>query len=204
MESRPAIPGERICFVLDVEDRDQSNGAPTITAAGDGLTIDSISTPPPGSDDLIELWVTIEPTSVETVAHLTVTAGESNDAGGDWVETRSILVTPVADDRREASQAYFDRWIEWLARNRPELGITSATEWDPMYVSPLWIVSKYAFWSDEWEMVVAWHIMVPPDDFTEVYLRRRWDDLDYSLAFRQDSFANDSEPRAIEPSPLIR
>lgn len=49
------------------------------------------------------------------------------------------------------------------------------------------MVSHYTFYSPDWEVGAAWHIMVPPDDFAEVYLRSRGE-LRPSLGFRLDSW----------------
>jgi hypothetical protein len=205
-EVRPAIPGERICFLVLVDDRFADDGAISIAATGDGVTIDSVpSVPPPRQ--VGELWVTVGPHEgeVEKIVTVEVTVTHGGDDPVEWVETRSIIVVPDTDSRAEIAEQYFDFWVEWLATEHPELGIDETVEWESTIVSMLWIVSKYAYWSDEWEMVVAWHEMVPPDDFTEVYLRRRDDEVRYSLVFRQDSFSEQSEPQQISPpADLIR
>jgi hypothetical protein len=205
-EARPAIPGERVCFLVMVDDRYIDDGEITFAATGDGVTIDRVPEQMPAPGEVAELWVTIDPMEgtdeeIATV-ELTVTHGGADPV--DWVETRSIIVAPYTDDREEIAQPYVDFWVDWLAAEHPELGIDEATEWEPMYVSALWIVSKYAYWSDEWEMVVAWHEMVPPDDFTEVYLRRRDSETMYNLAFRQDSFSEGTTVHQLNPAELIR
>jgi hypothetical protein len=205
-EARPAIPGERVCFLVLVDDRDTQDGEITFAATGDGVTIESVPQTVPAPGEVAELWVTIGPHegTSEKIANveLTVTHGGADPV--DWVETRSIIVFPETDHRAQIAEQYFDFWIDWLASERPELGIDETTEWESTFVSMLLIVSKYAYWSEEWEMVVAWHEMIPPDDFTEVYLRRRDSEAGYSLAFRQDSFSGSSAVHEITPSDLIR
>lgn len=205
-EARPAIPGERVCFLIQVDDRSTEDGEITFAATGDGVTIDRVPTAVPEPGGVAELWVTIGPHegTSEKIATVEVTVTHGGADPVDWVETRSIIVYPETDSREGIAQQYFDFWIDWLASERPELGIDETTEWDSTFVSMLLIVSKYAYWSEEWEMVVAWHEMVPPDDFTEVYLRRRDSEAAYSLAFRQDSFSESSEVHEITPSDLIR
>ena len=161
----------------------------------------------PAPDAVGEVWVTIDPDdgTEETVATLELTVRHGGADPVDGVEQRSILVYPQTDSRAEIAQQYFDFWVGWLASEHPELGITASTEWEATYVSALLIVSKYAYWSDEWEMVVTWHEMVPPNDFTEVYLRRRDSELAYSLSFRQESFSANSTPHQVNPTEqLIR
>ena len=38
------------------------------------------------------------------------------------------------------------------------------------------IVSHYLFFSEEWEMHVEWHIMVPPYDWAKIDLRHMFDE----------------------------
>ena len=207
VESRPAIPGERVCFLVQVFDRYIDDGEITFAATGDGLTVDSVPSTVPAPGEVGEVWVTIDPSTgaEETTATLELTISHGGTAPADWVEQRSILVYPQTDSRAEIARQYFDFWVGWLASEHPELGITEATEWETTYVSALLIVSKYAYWSDEWEMVVAWHEMIPPDDFTEVYLRRRDSELAYSLSFRQESFSGNTTPHQVSPTEsLIR
>jgi hypothetical protein len=90
---------------------------------------------------------------------------------------------PPTRSRRAGARA---AWIEWLAAAHPELGITADTEWKPVFVSTLLVVSHYSYWSEDWEVTVAWHNMIPPDDWTEVHLRRRGVDTAPSLAWRRD------------------
>jgi hypothetical protein len=206
-EVRPAIPGERVCFLILVDDRSSDDGEITFAATGDGVTIDRVPSSVPSPGEVAELWVTIGPHQGDTEKIVTVklTVTHAGDDPFDWVETRSIIVVPETDHRTEIAAPYFDFWIDWLASEHPELGIDQANEWESTFVSMLLIVSKYAYWNDEWEMVVAWHEMVPPDDFTEVYLRRRDSEVRYSLVFRQDSFSANSAPHQIaSPDALIR
>jgi hypothetical protein len=207
IEARPAIAGERVCFLVLVDDRYIDDGPISFAATGDGVTINTVPSGIPSPGGVAELWVTTGPLmgSFDETAtvELTVTHGGADPV--EWVETRSIIVTPGTDDRPAIAAQYFDFWVDWLAAKHPELDIDATTEWQAMYVSALWIVSKYAYWSDEWEMVVTWHEMVAPDDFTELYLRRRDSEVRYSLAFRVDSFSASTEPKQINtPDELIR
>jgi hypothetical protein len=52
-------------------------------------------------------------------------------------------------------------------------------------------------------MTVAWHNMIPPDDWSEVHLRRRGVDVAPSIAYRQDSMAGATEPREVAPPEVV-
>jgi hypothetical protein len=45
--------------------------------------------------------------------------------------------------------------------------------------------------------------MVPPSDFSEIYLRRRGTESRPSLAFKLDSFQEGTPPYAIEPPEVV-
>jgi len=198
VEARVAIPGELVCFLIAFGD--EIEGA-TWSAQAEGATI----VPVGKTGSLVdELCLTPDATLVETTATVTITADIPGRAAPATV-VRTIVVWPETDGRAADAQPYFERWIAWLGDNHPELGITADTTWQPTFVSTFLVVSHYAYWSDEWEMVIAWHNMIPPDDWTEVFLRRRGTDQLYTIGFRQDSVSGDTVPRAADlPDVLIR
>jgi hypothetical protein len=57
----------------------------------------------------------------------------------------------------------------------------------------------YLFFSDEWEMHVAWHIMIPPYDWVRIDLRRRYVETAPSRAFEISSRSSGAEPIEIAP-----
>lgn len=98
---------------------------------------------------------------------------------------------------------HFERWAAWLAAEHPEVGITADTTSEPVFVSTLLVVSHYSYWSEDWEMTVAWHNMIAPYDWTEVHLRRRGVDIAPSLAFRIDSVSGATQPHAVLPPEFV-
>jgi hypothetical protein len=198
VEARMAIPGERVVFLVMIEDFYPDLGPIELEVDGTGVTVDQSTAMTPANGEIAEITVELDESSVETTA--TVTFQVDTCA----IEERTIGIMPWDDTRSAESQPYLERWAAWLAAEHPELGITSATEWESEFVMPVLIVSHYAYWNDEWEMVVSWHVMVPPDDFTEVRLRRRGTETAYETAFCQDSFANETEPHPIDGGDLMR
>jgi hypothetical protein len=198
VEARVAIPSELVCFLISFGD--EVEGA-TWTATVEGATVVPIGKSGTAVD---ELCLRPDATLVETTATVIITADIPGRAEPATVQ-RTITVWPETDGRANDARPYFERWIAWLAANRPELGITEDTTWQPTFVSTFLVVSHYAFWSDEWEMVIAWHNMIPPDDWSDVFLRRRGTDTLYTIGFRQDSVSDDTAPRAADlPDVLIR
>jgi len=108
------------------------------------------------------------------------------------------LVGPLAAEVR-------DLFIPWLAENHPGLGIGPATKWVGTIVTPhILVVTHYLYFSDEWELHVFWHVMIPPYDWARIELRRRFRETVPSLAFEIPSrSAAQPEVRSIEPSDTL-
>lgn len=93
-----------------------------------------------------------------------------------------------------------DLFVPWLEANRPELGITASTPWEGSIVRPgILVVMHYLYFSDEWEMGLMWHVMIPPHDWARIYLRRRYVETAPSLAFEIPSWHEPGAPVPIQP-----
>ncbi len=198
---RTAIPGEKVCFLVVVTDAAGAAATPvTVTAIASKATILRIEPAELTPGTVGEVWVVPDPSTVETTASVTITASR-----GGVVKTvdRTIPVFPMIDERAADALPHFERWTAWLATAHPELGITATTTWEPAFVSTLLVVSHYAYWSDDWEMTLAWHVMIAPYDWSEVHLRQRGTESAPSLAFRIDSVSGATSPRAIEPPEVV-
>lgn len=53
------------------------------------------------------------------------------------------------------------------------------------------------FFSVRWEIGVRWHIMIPPDNWAEIYLRERFVEVQPTRGFKLDSWT--PEPTDIYP-----
>jgi hypothetical protein len=90
-------------------------------------------------------------------------------------------------------------FVVWLAKKHPELAITNKTIWTGTVVNPrVLVVTHYMFLSEEWEMYVTWHVMIPPYDWAKIYLRHRFDNTAPTYAFEISSIQGQAEPVAIE------
>ncbi len=141
--------------------------------------------------------VTVIPDAASTNETLTITiSGERR--GLIQTETVNIEVVQGEDLLGPSAVEMRDLFIPWLAKDHPELGITNETEWTGAIVNPVLIVMHYIFFSDEWEMYLTWHVTIPPDDWTRIYLRHRFNELTPSHAFEISSVTAQGEPHAIE------
>ncbi len=195
-----AIPGQRISFLVTIKDDGPSAGPVTISAIATKAQVRTIEPVQLTPGVVGEVWVVPDAATAETTASATITATRGAVIR---TETRTIPILPMADERAADAQPHFERWVAWLETAHPELGITAATAWEPAFVSTLLVVSHYAYFSDDWEMTVAWHNMIPPYDWSEVHLRHRGVDVRPSVAFRIDSVAGATEAHAVEPPEVV-
>jgi hypothetical protein len=198
-EIRVAIPGSRYCFLV-VADAGTTAGPVTISATARKAKVVEILPVELPAGTVGEVCVVADATTTETTGSVVITATRE---GAEKSVTRSLKVFPMLDERAADAQPYFDLWVSRLAAAHPELGITADTAWEPVFVSTLLVVSHYSYWSEEWEMTVAWHNMIPPYDWTEVHLRRRGVDTAPSLAFKIDSVSGATAPYAVEPPEAV-
>lgn len=200
-EARAVIPGEHTNFLVRIDGVPAGSGPYNISATAVGASVltiwpsDSLT-----AGKLAEVWLDINPGSVEAEATVDITASIS---GQQRTEHRTLKVMPLSDDRLELARPYFDYWTGWLASEHPELGITASTSWEPEYVSTFLVVSHYAYYSEKWELQVAWHNMIPPSDFTEITLRHREDEVVPVLAWRVESWSGHTDPHPIPPPEVV-
>ena len=64
--------------------------------------------------------------------------------------------------------------IDWLETNHPEFGSFSTAN-SYAYITYLahLIVEHWTFLYDEWEMRICFHVMIPPYDWSMIWLRPR-------------------------------
>lgn len=83
-------------------------------------------------------------------------------------------VSNYTDGYENEARRRFQPFLSYLVDHRRELGITRQTQWEGFVSAPgILIVTWYSFLSEDWEVLIRWHVMIPPYDWTHVYLRRR-------------------------------
>lgn len=176
-----AVPGAMTSLLVTVQDEQMSDDPVTISASVTGATVmvhpEAIS---PGQ--VAEVQVVAEPISTgDAMISVVVTAtrGEVTETA-----TRDLTVYDWEDDRGPYARELLAMFTDWLAENRPDLGITQETVFEGAMVAPaLLVVSHYCFMTEDWEIGLSWHVMIPPDDWAEIYLRPRGE-LTPTAAFR--------------------
>ena len=198
-----SLADQRCIFlvVVNEEEDQQSNagfGEPVqITATGpDDMANIAVYPESITAGQIAEVTVTPSTASIDQTITITIT-GERQ--GITQTETVTIEVIPGEDDLGETASQMRDMFIPWLATNHPELGITTETEWTGTIVNPrILVVMHYIFISDEWEIYLTWHVMIPPYDWTRIHLRHRFTEQRPSSAYEISSIKAQEEPHLIE------
>lgn len=191
-----AIAGQRCCFLVTLNGVSQPLADPArISATVEGATV-AVRNGNMQDGPVAEIIVRPEVASVGRTVTVTF-IGQLGSATGQ--KQVSFDVIEGEDDRQAYASELQARFIAYLAAKRPDLGITAQTRWTGTMVSPQWlVVSHYLFFSDEWEMHVAWHIMIPPSDWARIDLRRRYQEQKPSQAFEISSVDGKTAPIPIE------
>ncbi|MFC1974189.1 hypothetical protein ACFLU2_02415 [Chloroflexota bacterium] len=201
-EIADSVSGRRCVFLVTVASDDRA-GLIGISASVAGAEVDVIPEAiTPGS--VAEVMVIPDDASVGS--KLTVIV-EGERGGVKHTETTSIIVgeyMPTVDELGIQAAKVRDAFVPWLIANYPEFGITAETEWTPTIVRPhFMVVMYYTFYSEDWEMGVRWHVMIPPYDWGEIYLRHRTTEVSPSHAFKIPSLEARAEPELVTPESLV-
>src|SRR4030042_1526014 len=193
---KQSISGQHFVFLVTITDEGEESEFPvTISATAPGAEV-VIYYHDVFEGEVAEVVVIPASSSIGQIIEVTITGtrGSVTDE-----KVASFEVAEGEDDRQEYATKLLDKFVSWLATNPPELGITVNTGVNGTMVSPVWlVVSHYLFFSEEWELHLEWHLMVPPYDWAKIDLRHRFDELAPSYAFEISSVDASSEPVAIE------
>ncbi len=193
------VGGQTVVFLVTASGA-ATDGPVDIAATAPNATVSVEPQPlPPG----VVGEVTVVPQAVQAdEVPLEVTINASR-GGITREERRTLTMVPGEDTLATEAKAQLAPFIAWLAAERPDLGITAQTSWEGSVGSWVLIVSHYQYLSDDWELGLSWHVMVPPDDWARIYLRHRWTEAKPSLAFEISSVAGATQPHPIDPPEAV-
>lgn len=176
--------------------------------APDGVAVDlSVTTTPaiPGEvvpsrivgAGVVELL--LRPTATQT--NQTVSVELTAVAGADEATDTVDLAVIEYSDAGQGAQGdmMLATFLEYLEASRPDLGLGPATPWTERWnPEPVLIVTHRSYMNEQWELHVAWHNTIAPDDWAYVTLRRR-NQLSPELAFCFPSQSGDRTVRVADP-----
>jgi len=160
--------------------------------------------------------ITISPQTItsEQVAELIVIPPENSvgknmtvtiKAERDGLEqTKTFMFEVITEEEREETLRptaiqLRDKFTQWLSMTHPELGIKNTTTWSGTVVNPrVLVVMHYMFLSEEWEIYLTWHVMIPPYDWAKIHLRHRFNATSPSFAFEISSLQGQTQPVPVE------
>ncbi|MDO8361317.1 MAG: hypothetical protein Q7V88_00325 [Actinomycetota bacterium] len=178
------IPGERPLALVTSGDQEGERVELTAVISLDGGTV-ALRPASIGAGEVSEVWVDLPSTDTETPFTVTVTGTRGTTEHTVIIDATAI---PGADDLAPMADQIIGVFLDELGGTveglPPEVaGLARGTP-----VAGLLVVSHYAWFTDEYEVGLSWHIMIAPDDWAEIYLRPR-DQLQPTRAFRLDSWS---------------
>jgi hypothetical protein len=192
-----AIGGQRVVFLVTATGS-AADGPIHLAATAEGasVTIEPLPLPPGVVGEVTVVPAPVAEGSEVVPLEVAITASRG---GVERTVERTLEVAPGTDESGPEAVDHLAPFVEWLGANRPELGIDPQTSWESTPGSWVLVVTHYAFFSEAWEAELAWHVMLPPDDWARLSLRRRWTEAHPSLAFEISSISGGTEPHEIEP-----
>jgi hypothetical protein len=186
------VQDQRVVFLVTISGS-EADGPAEIAADAGGATV-QIEPQPLAPAVVGEVAIIPGPVSRETSLAVTITATRGSVAKE---AVRTLTLAPGEDTIKAEAEHHLATFVAWLASKHPELGIDSSTAWDGTVGSWVLVVNHYLFFSEDWELGLQWHVMIAPDDWAQIYLRRRWTETKPSLAFEISSVSGGTEPREM-------
>ncbi len=129
--------------------------------------------------------LTLSPTARAALGIHYITVTASNQTHQESIQLEAELLNWGILSMGTATEKQGE-FIDWLGDEHPELGNFSSMQWDMYGTYPgIKIVEHYTYLGDEWEFRICFHVMIPPDDWSQMSLRRRGE-WDLTLAARRE------------------
>ena len=123
--------------------------------------------------------VAISPTAQAAVALHYITVTASNQTHEETIQLE-VNVIPWGIVSMNTIQEKYGQFEDWLRDEHPELGNFASQKWELYSTYPrIVVVEHYTFLSDDWELRICFHVMIPPYDWSKMLLRPRgqWDPI---------------------------
>lgn len=197
------IPGRRPLALVTAtaDDTGTIDLAATTTLSGATVELVPAQIEPGGVG---EIWIEIPDVGEEVPLEVTVEGSRGN-------ESRSVTVTatvmPGTDDLEPPALDIAEVFLDELGGTVEGLPATTDELTGGTPVAGLLVVTHYAWFTDDAEIGLAWHVMVAPDDWSELTIRPRGE-LAPTQAFRLSSWSTalaggDVEIVEIDPPPEV-
>jgi hypothetical protein len=196
-----SIPNQKCLFLITInESNSDTNNLKAINLSATSPDCQITISPQTITSEQVAELIVIPP---ENSVGKNLTVAIEAERGG-LKQTKTVTFEVIADEEREETLGppglqLRDTFIQWLSTAHPELGIKNTTTWSGTVVNPMvLVVMHYMFLSEEWEMYLTWHIMIPPYDWAKIHLRHRFNATSPSLAFEISSVQGQTQPVPVE------
>ena len=199
-EALYTIPNQTCIFLVTIEENHDSQGSKAVTVSATAPDCQVTLFPQTITSGKVA-EVAVVPNEADVGKNISVTIQGERDG---VKHTKTVTFEVIPEEYREETlgpEAVNIRknFTQWLSTNHPELDITSETPWTGTVVNPrVLVVMHYLFLSEDWEMYVTWHVMIPPYDWARIYLRQRYNQTAPTYAFEISSIQEQAQPQAIE------
>jgi hypothetical protein len=193
------IPGARVVFLVTVSGGAADGPAKITAQAPNATTTIEPAQLLPG----VVGEVTVVPRDCTCDATQVGVEIVATRAGVRTTETRTLELVSGTDGWASDAATHLAPFITWLAANRPDLGITPKTTWEGTPGSWVLVVNHYLYFSTDWELDLEWHVMIAPDDWSRMSLRRRGSEVAPSVAFEISSVSGGTAPHEIQPPEAV-
>ena len=194
------IPNQKCLFLVTIEENQPSQGSKAVTISATSTDCQITVFPQTITSGKVA-EVMVVPAEADVGKNVTVTIQGERDG---LKQTKTVTFEVIEEEDREETLGpeavnMRNNFTQWLSTNHPELGITNETAWNGTVVNPrVLVVMHYMFLSEDWEMYVTWHVMIPPYDWARIYLRHRYNQTAPTYAFEISSIQEHAQPQAIE------
>jgi len=199
-ETLYTIPNQKCLFLATITENQTSQESKPVTISATAPNCQVTVYPQTITSSKVA-EVTVVPTEASVGKNVSLTIqGERNG----YTQTKTVTFEVIPEESREETLNpkavnIRNNFTQWLSTNHPELEITNETAWTGTVVNPrILVVMHYMFLSEDWEMYVTWHVMIPPYDWARIYLRQRYNQTAPTYAFEISSIQEHAQPQAIE------
>jgi hypothetical protein len=161
-----SCPDNFAWFIANISSKTQQN-IPEITISTN-ITIET----------QCKLWSSTTPSVLEVLLYPNNThTGQTIELKVKIGKTSDYAILNVLEwQESEQEQAYekLAPFITYFSQNKPDFNINSTIPWEiSCNDAGLLVVEHFLFRSENWELELSWHVMLPPYDWVKVYLRPR-------------------------------
>jgi len=199
-EALYTIPNQKCLFLVTLEENQNSQESKAVTISATAPDCQVTVFPQTITSGKVA-EVIVVPNEADVGKNITVTIQGERDG---VKKTKTVMFEVIPEEYREETLGpeavnIRNNFTQWLSTNHPELNITGETSWTGTVVNPrVLVVMHYMFLSEDWEMYVTWHVMIPPYDWAKIYLRQRYNQTAPTYAFEISSIQEHAQPQAIE------